>query len=33
MRQSMAQCPMMKGMKDMDEKPAGAHTEHHEQQK
>jgi hypothetical protein len=33
MRQSMAQCPMMKGMKDMDEKPAGAHQEHHEQQK
>ena len=32
MGQSMAQCPMMKGMKDMDEKAAG-HKEHHEQQK
>ena len=33
MRQSMAQCPMMKSMKEMDDKSAGAHKEHHEQQK
>jgi hypothetical protein len=36
MRQSMAQCPMMKGMKGMkgmDEKSAGAHQEHQEKQK
>jgi hypothetical protein len=28
MKQSIAQCPMMKGMKDADEKSAGAHKEH-----
>ena len=28
MKQSIAQCPMMKGMKDTDEKSAGAHKEH-----
>jgi hypothetical protein len=33
MRQSMAQCPMMKSMKEMDDKSADAHKEHHEQQK
>jgi hypothetical protein len=33
MGQSMAQCPMMKGMKDMDEQPADPHKEHREQQK
>ena len=27
-RESMSQCPMMKGMKDMDEKPGDAHKEH-----
>ena len=30
---SMAQCPMMKGMKGMDEKSAGAHEGHHTEQK
>ena len=30
---SMSQCPMMKGMKDMDEKSAGAHKEHQKEQK
>ena len=29
-KESMSQCPMMKGMKDMDEKSAGAHREHQE---
>lgn len=33
MGQSMAQCPMMRSMKGMDEKAAGAPKEHHEQQK
>ncbi len=28
-RESMSQCPMMKGMKGMDSKPAGDHKEHH----
>ena len=32
-KESMSQCPMMKGMKDMDEKSAGAHKEHQEEQK
>ena len=32
-KESMSQCPMMKDMKDMDEKPAGTHKEHHEEQK
>jgi flagellar biosynthesis protein FliP len=30
---SMAQCPMMKGMADMDEKSAGTHKEHQPEQK
>jgi hypothetical protein len=30
---SMSQCPMMKGMKDMEEKSAGAHKEHQKEQK
>lgn len=33
MGQSMAQCPMMKSMKEMDEQPADPHKEHHEPQK
>jgi len=32
-KESMSQCPMMKGMKDMDDKSVGAHKEHHEEQK
>ena len=32
-KDSMAQCPMMKDMKDMDENSAGAHKEHQEKQK
>ena len=32
-KESISQCRMMKGMKDMDEKPAGAHKEHQEEQK
>ena len=32
-KESMSQCPMMKGMKDMDDKSIGAHKEHHEEQK
>jgi hypothetical protein len=32
-KDSMSQCPMMKGMKDMDEKSADTHKEHHEEQK
>ena len=32
-KESMAKCPMMKGMKGMDEKPAGDHKEHHQEQK
>jgi len=32
-KESISQCPMMKGMKDMDEKSAGAHKEHQEEQK
>ena len=31
-KESISQCPMMKGMKDMDEKSAGAHKEHQEEQ-
>ena len=31
-KESMAKCPMMKGMKGMDEKPAGDHKEHHQDQ-
>jgi len=32
-KESMAQCPMMKGMKGMDEKPADGHKEHQQEQK
>jgi hypothetical protein len=32
-KESMAQCPMMKDMKDMDENPASTHKEHQEDQK
>jgi hypothetical protein len=32
-KESMAQCPMMKGMKGMKEKPDGDHKEHHQEQK
>ena len=32
-KESMSQCPMMKGMKDMDDKTAGAQKEHPEEQK
>ena len=32
-KDSMSQCPMMKGMKDMGDKPASAHEKHHEEQK
>jgi nitrogen fixation/metabolism regulation signal transduction histidine kinase len=32
-KESMAQCPMMKGMKDMDDKSKGAHKEHQQEQK
>ena len=31
--ESMAQCPMMKGMKDMDDKSEGDHKEHHAEPK
>jgi hypothetical protein len=29
-KDSMSQCPMMKGMKDMGDSPDGAHTGHHD---
>ena len=32
-KETMSQCPMMKGMKDMDDTAAGAHKEPQEQQK
>ena len=32
-KESMSQCPMMKGMNDMGEKPTATHQEHHEEQK
>jgi len=32
-KDSMSQCPMMKGMKDMDEKPTDVHKEHQKEQK
>lgn len=32
-KESMSQCPMMKGMKGMDGKAPDAHKEHHEEQK
>ncbi len=32
-KESMAQCPMMKGMKDMDDKSGDTHKEHHKEQK
>ena len=32
-KESMAKCPMMKGMKDMDEKSGDAHKEHQKEQK
>jgi len=32
-KDSMSQCPMMKGMKGMDDKSGGAHKEHQEEQK
>jgi phosphoketolase len=32
-KDSISQCPMMKGMKDMDDKSAGAHKEPQEEQK
>jgi hypothetical protein len=32
-KESMSQCPMMKGMKGMDDKSAGAHKEHQEESK
>jgi hypothetical protein len=32
-KESMAQCPMMKDMKDMDESPASTHKEHQEEKK
>ena len=32
-KESMSQCPMMKGMKGTEEKPAGAHKEHQQEQK
>ena len=32
-KDSMSQCPMMKGMKDMDDKSASAHKEHQEDKK
>lgn len=32
-KESMAQCPMMKGMKGMNGKPDGEHKEHHQEQK
>jgi len=32
-KESMAQCPMMKGMKDMDDKSGDAHKQHQKEQK
>jgi hypothetical protein len=32
-KESMSQCPMMKGMKGMDDKSGGAHKDHQEEQK
>ena len=32
-KESMSQCPMMKGMKNMDDKSVGAHEEHQDKQK
>ena len=32
-KDSMSQCPMMKGMKDMDDKSSGDHKEHHGEEK
>ena len=32
-KESISQCPMMKGMKDKDEKSAGTHKQHQEEQK
>jgi hypothetical protein len=32
-KESMSQCPMMKGMKGMDEQSTGAHKAHQEEQK
>jgi hypothetical protein len=32
-KESMAQCPMMTGMKGMDDKATNAHAEHHAEQK
>jgi hypothetical protein len=32
-KESMAQCPMMNGMKDMDDKSANAPTKHHAEEK
>jgi len=32
-KESMSPCPMMKGMKDKDEKSAGTHKQHQEEQK
>ena len=32
-KESMSQCPMMKGMKDMNDKSADDHKEHHAEQK
>ena len=32
-KESMSQCPMMKGIKGMDDKSAGAHKEHQQEQK
>ena len=32
-KESMAQCPMMKGMKDMDDKSGDAHKKHQKEQK
>ena len=32
-KESMSQCPMMKGVKGMDDKSAGAHKKHQQEQK
>jgi len=32
-KESMSQCPMMKGIKGMDDKSAGAQKEHQQEQK
>ena len=32
-KEFMSQCPMMKGMKDVNDKSAGKHKQHHEEQK